>query len=233
MVPVVFATSAIDRSTSSPGPPRRTTRLRGQRGDRGVEAAHPLHRAAAHLHRRAARRVPRTASAPLSAWSVSSVAGRPAYGPVEAVGRDRHDDQLREALVQRGRDRRRCRVGASVIRMSAPASELASSSLRPNGWWRRSSGGRSGGTGRARRRRRRPAPVPVAAGWSSAAAGSPSGDSTLTRRRRRRRAAWRSTPRDARRAVDHLQIREQIHRAKGNPSARSQTRATWIAWAGC
>ena len=84
VVPVVFATSDIERSTSSPGPPRRTTRCRRQRGDRGVETAHPLDGAPACLHRLPARVAPHRQRAALGlegdlgerAVGVRAVAGR-------------------------------------------------------------------------------------------------------------------------------------------------------------
>ena len=97
----------------------------GERRDRGVEAAHPLHRAPAHLHGCA---VGASAHRERAALGLQGELGGGAVGvrALEPVRRDRHDDELREALVQRGGVRPRCRC-ASVIRMSAPARSSAMS----------------------------------------------------------------------------------------------------------
>ena len=137
-------------------------------------------------------------------------------GTVEAVRRDRHDDQLREPLVQRGR------VGGEALRVGdqdVGAGEERGEVVVELARWRRSSGGRSGGTGTARRRRRSGA-RPVALVGPAAqrvTLGRLDLDHVGTGVAQQLGAV---PARDPRRAVDHLQIREQIHRRSSRTSAR-------------
>ena len=82
VVPVVFATSDMERSTSSPGPPWRTTRVAASAATAAYSPlTHSIVRPPACTGSRLG--CPRTANAPLSACRMISVNGRSAYGPAK------------------------------------------------------------------------------------------------------------------------------------------------------
>ena len=238
VVPVVFATSDMERSTSSPGPPWRTTRVRGQRGDRGVQPADPLHRAAAGLHRLPAR-VP--AHGQRAALGLQDDLGERAVGvrARQAVGSDGDDDQLGIPLVERNRIAGEpLRVGDQDVGTGEQRVELvvkAGSVPERRGCLDdravaeveelEQRAATVGGV------RVGPRPVPLVGPATERIAVGPFHldhvGSGVTEE------LGAVPPRDPRGAVDHLQIRQQIHPPKPTWHARSRSRETSVAWAGC
>ena len=204
----------LARSAEAHGPRRR------ERGDRGVEAADPLHGAPARLHRFAAGV---TAHRQRAALGLQGDLGVRPVGvrTVQAVGRDGDDDQLREPLVQRGR------VGGESLRVGDQ--DVGAGEERGEVVVERRLRARTAGLTIERWpkwRKRNSAPSSRRVGTRPVALVGPAAQRVTLGRLDLDHVGpgvaqqLGAVPAgDPRRAVDHLQIREQIHRLKlpGSP----------------